>query len=150
MLKSKIQKIITKAVPEMADCNLEIPENKNFGHFSTNCALKLAKVLSGVEGKKPPMTIAGEFAKRISDSAPKNVFEKVEAVAPGFINFTLTNDFIQKEFVEIYKTISKQKGNPSSFLPSRGEDGRKSLRVQIIGPPLPFIGGGRKIASRSE
>ncbi len=41
--------------------------------------------------KKAPIMIANDVAAKLSDSA---VFEKVEAVAPGFLNLTLKKEFV--------------------------------------------------------
>lgn len=41
--------------------------------------------------KKAPIMIANDVAAKLSDS---KVFEKVEAVAPGFLNLTLSKDFV--------------------------------------------------------
>lgn len=41
--------------------------------------------------KKAPIMIANDVAAKLSDS---KVFERAEAVAPGFLNLTLNNDFV--------------------------------------------------------
>ncbi len=54
--------------------------------YQCNGALAAAKVY-----KKAPLAIAGEVVEVLSKS---NSYEKIEAVAPGFINIVLTSEFI--------------------------------------------------------
>jgi arginyl-tRNA synthetase len=79
-----------------APIELSVPDEELFGHYSTNFALRAAKG-NGV----PPLELAKEYAARIAAAAPAGFFQKVEAAAPGFINFWLSNATIQREFVAI-------------------------------------------------
>ena len=54
--------------------------------YQCNGAMALAK-----EAKCAPIKIANEVVEKLSDS---NVFERVEAVMPGFINLNLKGDFL--------------------------------------------------------
>ena len=47
------------------------------------------------------MELAKEFATRITAEAPAGFFQKVEAAAPGFINFWLSNETVQKELEKV-------------------------------------------------
>lgn len=75
-------------VKEWPAIELEVPADKNHGHFSCNIALRSAKTF-----RKPPVAIAEEFRQAITDALPDssldNVIEKVEVKNPGFINFFL-------------------------------------------------------------
>lgn len=103
MTKRKVLNLIKKADQRFAECELEIPQNKNFGHYSTNCALKLAKL----EGKNS-VELANELKNIILNQKEiSDIFEKIEVVSPGFINFYLTPQSIQKEFTQIYKNKEK-------------------------------------------
>ena len=53
--------------------------------------------------KKAPIMIANEVAAKLTDSS---VFEKVEAVAPGFLNLTLKNTFVG-EYIKGMRTEEK-------------------------------------------
>lgn len=68
---------------------LEIPADKQHGEFSTNIALKSAKLF-----KKSPMDLAGEFLSVFQEIAESESFKgeiaKVDIKKPGFINFFLT------------------------------------------------------------
>ncbi len=71
--------------------------NRGFGDYATNIALQLAKN----QGKNP-MDIAQEVIENLPEN---NLVKKAEAVAPGFINFTvkdseLINYFIQERQLE--------------------------------------------------
>ncbi|HUC31346.1 MAG TPA: arginine--tRNA ligase [Candidatus Paceibacterota bacterium] len=81
-----------------ADTRIEVsvPDGELFGHYSTNFALRQAK-LKGI----PPLELAKEYAARIAAAAPARFFQKVEAAAPGFINFWLSDATMQKEFAAI-------------------------------------------------
>ena len=90
MIRQKIKDLIN-----YPDAVIERPENKNFGDYSTNVALKLAK-----KEKKNPMDLAKEIAEKLASSQDA-IFAKIEAVPPGFINFTLSNGYLQKQISEI-------------------------------------------------
>jgi arginyl-tRNA synthetase len=106
MIKKQIEKLINKALGELnaPDFSVEIPTNKNHGDYSTNIAMVLARQL-----KKNPMQIAEEIAKKIKS----NNFKKIEPVKPGFINFFLSEKYLQKQLKTIlkkdYKNLKLQK-----------------------------------------
>ena len=69
---------------------LTIPKDDSHGDYSSNIALRLAKIL----GKNPleiAQEIVEEILKQVQDDGLKGI-EKVEAVAPGFINFYLSKE----------------------------------------------------------
>ena len=61
--------------------------------FQCNGAMAGAK-----QYKKAPIMIANDVAAKLADS---EVFESAEAVAPGFLNLKLTNDFVGKYVKEM-------------------------------------------------
>ncbi|MBO7333540.1 MAG: arginine--tRNA ligase [Lachnospiraceae bacterium] len=63
--------------------------------YQCNGAMALAK-----EAKCAPIKIANEVVEKLSDS---NVFERVEAVMPGFINLNLKGDFLADYVKEMSK-----------------------------------------------
>jgi len=83
-------------VPDGMAVELTVPDEPKFGHYATNVAMRIAHA----QGKKP-LELAEELARKIAASAPAGFFEKVEAVAPGFINFWLSKEELQKEFGEV-------------------------------------------------
>lgn len=60
--------------------------NRKFGHYQCNSAMKLTKLL-GV----PPRTIAEAVSQQLNDEP---MFAKVEVAGPGFINITLSNEYL--------------------------------------------------------
>ncbi len=73
------------------------PPKKEFGDFSTNFAMKIAKDL-----KINPFETARKIIAYISPNT--NFIEKVEVAGPGFINFYLNKQWIYTGLKEIYKT----------------------------------------------
>ena len=123
MLREEIKNLLEKAVykaiedeklpdfglPEKAQedfwrsVSVEHPENKDFGDYSSNAALRLAKIL-----RKPSMEIAEVIAAKISCAKEtKKYFAKAEAAKPGFINFYLSPDYLRKFIAEIIKKGDK-------------------------------------------
>lgn len=106
MIKTKIENYLKKAVKERIEIEVFTPENEQFGHYSTNVALKLAKIR-----KQNPMEAAEEIktalSHRIVANFKSDYFEKIEIAAPGFINFWLSGKTLQNEFKQIYKLGDK-------------------------------------------
>lgn len=99
MLKAKIVSLLQKAVGQKSfEPEVFVPENENFGHYSTNVALKLAPIK-----KQNPLKIAEEIVGLINKTSSKNFFEKIEITAPGFINFWLSQETIAGELKKIIK-----------------------------------------------
>ncbi len=107
MIRDDIKNLIKKATKlaqkkrvlpdfKIPEIHIEHPAEIVHGDYSTNLALKIAKVI-----KKNPM----ETAKLLSVSLKiyKEYFKKVEVAEPGFINFILSKDWLQKQVREILK-----------------------------------------------
>lgn len=97
-LLEKISSIIKTAVTNLnnivaVDVEIEVPRVKEHGDFATNVAMKLAKSL-----KQPPMKIAETLVETFQREKP--LFQKVEAVPPGFINFWINP-------AELARTVSQ-------------------------------------------
>lgn len=104
MLRDEIRKIIQGAVAKIMPpgtaapiFSIEIPENPEHGDYATAAAMTLAKAI-----KKPPMEIATEIKNQISN-IKDDVFEKIEAAEPGFINFWTKDDFLLKALGGVLK-----------------------------------------------
>ncbi|MEA3442318.1 MAG: arginine--tRNA ligase [Chloroflexota bacterium] len=87
------------ALPEII---IEHPQNPEHGDFASGLPLKLARSM-----KMPPMVIAQRIFEHIS---PPLEVDKVSVASPGFINFTLRDDWL-KEQVEMILTDSEAYGN---------------------------------------
>lgn len=77
---------------------LDVPKAKEFGHYATNVAMRLAKEL-----KSSPLDIATKFAQQLKLADKKGMFSSIEAVAPGFINFTLSQAYLASQLERIFK-----------------------------------------------
>jgi len=87
---------------------LERASEAQFGEYATNVAMRYAKELQSA-----PVTIAGELVDFLSKAELAGV-EKVEAVAPGFVNIYVTKKVLQAQ-VEAIVTAGTSFGE-SNFL----------------------------------
>jgi len=104
-MKEKIKKTLEDSVKtlfpgiKIQKFQIEHPERKELGDYSTNLAFLIAKEL-----KEKPI----EIANRIATSVKKEkIFERVEVKEPGFINFFFSLDFFFKELKKIFKKERK-------------------------------------------
>jgi len=95
-MSTEIITILKKIFGEDATIDVSVPDEELFGHYSTNFALRQAK-LKGI----PPLELAREYAAKIAAAAPAGFFQKVEAAAPGFINFWLSDVTMQRAFTKL-------------------------------------------------
>jgi len=76
-------------------------DKPDLGDYSTNGAFVLAK-----NENKDPMKVGEELAANLrKDKDLSDVFEKIEVAKPGFVNFFLKREFIQKQLADIYKNL---------------------------------------------
>jgi len=99
-LKETLAELIKKAViearqagklPELTlpEIAVERPQNPEHGDYASSISLKLARAAG-----TSPLAIAGEIAGYIKPSAE---IESVTVAPPGFINFTLKNDWLTRQ-----------------------------------------------------
>jgi arginyl-tRNA synthetase len=112
MIREEILNLIQKSIKELqkekvfpkfeiSEIRIERPEEKIYGDYSTNIAMIIAKQI----GKNPL-----EVAKRINwklEIGNWKFLDKVEVIKPGFINFFLSKDYLQKQVEEILKEGEK-------------------------------------------
>jgi len=84
---------------EFSEWSVNVNNQEGFGDYSSNIALKLAKIL-----KKTPIEIAKNIA--IHPNASENVFT-LSASQPGFVNFHISNDY----YLKILKLIINESEN---------------------------------------
>ena len=112
MIKDELAQLIEKAAAEaqsrklipavaMPDVVIERPQNPEHGDYACALPLKLARM-----AKMNPMKI-GEHIVGLIQCPPG--CEKVELVPPGFINISLTRDWLTEQV----KTILPLAGLPS-------------------------------------
>lgn len=66
--------------------NLEVPRNRDFGDFSTNAAMVMARTAG-----RPPRELATEISEKI---AKLDFVAETSIAGPGFINIKIKNDFL--------------------------------------------------------
>jgi arginyl-tRNA synthetase len=105
-MKKQIVEIINKAVLRlqqegsladfvMPEIVVDYPKTESFGDYSTNIAMILGKML-----KTNPLEIAENLKSQISNLKSVD-FEKIEVAAPGYINFYLSEKYLQDKVAEI-------------------------------------------------
>jgi arginyl-tRNA synthetase len=105
-MTNEIENLLKKIFGADAIVEISVPDEEFFGHYSTNFALRQAK-MRGV----PPLELAKEYAAQIAAAAPTGFFQKVEAAAPGFINFWLSEKTLQDEFKRVAADKKYGEGN---------------------------------------
>ena len=108
MIREEVRKLIEKIIIELQkekklekfdipEVKIERPEEKIHGDYATNVAMVIGKIV-----KKEPMEIAENVKCQISNI--KNlIFERIEVTKPGFINFFISREYLQKQVEEILK-----------------------------------------------
>ncbi len=113
MICQKIKNLIEKSVQklqkervlpgvEMPEIQVEHSEEKIHGDYATNIAMTITK-----EIKKNPMDIAYRVVEELKNLKTERFFEKIEVAKPGFINFFLSKEYLQKQVGEILKQGKK-------------------------------------------
>lgn len=98
----KLEEIVKKLTNYSINIELNRPNDSKNGDYATNIAMRLAKPLG-----KNPMEIAEEIVKELRFKIQDVGIEKVEAVKPGFINFYLSQEALQKAAEEILQHPEK-------------------------------------------
>ena len=119
MVRKEIKLLIKEALKEikkksktlsfsfdLEKLKIERPKEKSHGDYSTNIAFQLAK-----ETKENPMKIANFFVSVLKkkqmafkkQGKKLKLFEKIEAVSPGFINFFLSKEYCQIIIADLLK-----------------------------------------------
>ena len=103
-MTEKILKILKSIIKENVDMGVSASEKLGFGHYSSNVAFKLAKI----QGRSP-LQVAQDLSEKLSgpSTSSGSIFTKIEAAAPGFINFWLKPEIFQKELAVILKEKNK-------------------------------------------
>jgi len=98
-LKKYLQNLFDRTSEKLSflkeiDITFTVPNQKNFGDYSTNAAMLLSKII-----KKNPRQIAEEIVSAFDYDS--NIIQKVEIAGPGFINFYFTQSYIPQIISEI-------------------------------------------------
>lgn len=97
-MKELIAGILKHSIGEGGVEDVFVPERPEFGHYSTNIVLRLAKK----EGKNP-MVMAKDAVEKLKRDAPRDMFEKIEEIVPGFINFWISRAGLSEEFKKVLR-----------------------------------------------
>ena len=111
-MKEKIKLLVEKSIKELQkeglfpefkipEISVEKPNDKVYGDYAVNTALAIVK-----ETKKNPVEIANILSKKIKIKGGK-LFGKIEVAGPGFINFFISEKYLQKQIGEILKKKEK-------------------------------------------
>ncbi|OGC49025.1 arginine--tRNA ligase [candidate division WWE3 bacterium RIFCSPLOWO2_01_FULL_37_15] len=135
-IQSVLEQYIRKAVKqkynvELEKIHLEHPENEKWGDYATNVAMELAK-----EVKQSPMEIAKNICYEIRGyelsiteiDKKYKIFDNVDFVQPGFINFKLSKEWL---FNVLYLILADPEDYGSSEL---GNKKRIALEHSNVNP----------------
>ena len=109
-MKQEIKNLIKKTLKKLnyshsEEFSVDYPKVEGFGDYTTNIAMILAKGL-----KKNPIEVAESLKSGFNDLKKpdfEDIFEKIEVVKPGYINFYLSSGYLQKKVEEINKLGEK-------------------------------------------
>jgi arginyl-tRNA synthetase len=125
MIREKIKKLIQKSIKELqrgkifpefeiSEIKIEHPEERIHGDYSTNVAMVICRSgLTLISTRKDaekltPIEVAEILVTKLKGyKESHDLFEKIEAVSPGFINFFLSKEFLQKQVREALKDGEK-------------------------------------------
>ncbi|MCX6764063.1 MAG: arginine--tRNA ligase [Candidatus Moranbacteria bacterium] len=105
-MRKELENLLKKAVLELqlgdgTEVTVDYARHEKFGDYSSNVAMVLAKKLG-----KNPMEVADKISSWLSVHGSQQ-FEKNEVVKPGYINFYLSKEYLQKKVAEINKLGEK-------------------------------------------
>jgi arginyl-tRNA synthetase len=141
MVKQELARCLQQAVAEaqkrgdlaaavLPEVLIEHPQNPEHGDFASGLPLKLARAM-----KMSPMGIAEKVSEHI---VPPPQIEKIWTAAPGFINFTLRDDWLSTQ-VESVLAAGESYGNIDL-----GKNKRVQLEFVSVNPTGPLhVGHGR-------
>jgi len=112
MVREEIKKLIKESITKLQkqkkipvfnidEIKVEHPEQKIHGDYSANIAMIIAKKL-----KKDPIETAELLTESFKDKIP-DLFKRIKIVKPGFINFFVSNKYLQGQVKEILKKKEK-------------------------------------------
>jgi len=110
MIKDKIKNLIEKVILEaqkreelpsfkIPEISIEHPKDSRHGDYASNINMQLGSIC-----KRTPMDIGKILVdKPAVFKKAQDLFEKIEIVKPGFINFTLSKKWLQKQVGGVIK-----------------------------------------------
>ncbi len=129
-MRDKIISYLKKIVLKDIEINVTVPENEEFGHYSTNVAFQLAER----SGKKT-ISVAEDIVSQLRQEVPEEFFKKIEVAPPGFINFWIHDKALLSHLNHLLK-------KPNQW--GKSDVGRgKTVRVEYFQPnvaKIPHVG----------
>ncbi len=124
-VNQKVSAVFAKLGLDNKFANVKVSDRPDLSDFQCNGALALAK-----QERKNPREIATSIAAELQNDAD---FAKVSVDGPGFLNLTLSNEFIAKNMQEMLKDdrlgIEKDKNPHKIVMDFGGPNVAKSLHV---------------------
>jgi len=131
IIKALVQSVLPGQ--HRSSVEIEVPNNENYGDYSTNIALVLAK-----ETKKDPREIANKLKDELSRADNKRLMASISVLGAGFINFKLSDRTLTDNVRDIMRT-DRDYGRSK-----HGRDQRVLLEFVSANPTGPLhIGHGR-------
>jgi len=97
IIKQQVKQILQKKYLVDFDFQISYPPAVEMGDYSCNAPMVLAAIL-----KKNPIEIGKEIIKSVTPTFRSEI-DKIEIVKPGFINFYLSEKFLQENLKKILK-----------------------------------------------
>lgn len=99
-LENLFSQAVRQALPAVANYSpIVTPTNQaNFGDYQFNGAMQLSKLLKGLGQSMNPRDVAAAVVKAIPANS---IIEKMEVAGPGFVNITLSPNFIREQLVHL-------------------------------------------------
>ncbi|MBI3486118.1 arginine--tRNA ligase [Candidatus Daviesbacteria bacterium] len=98
-IEEDLKKTISKLGYESSDIVLSIPENIDFGDYTTNVALQLSKQ-NLANGEQSSVDIASKILEKFGHP---HYLERIEVAGPGFLNFFIKDELLIKNLGESIK-----------------------------------------------
>ncbi len=95
LIRAKTEQAIAAAFslpPEEAGADISPCAQEEFGHYQCNSPMRLAKSL-----KMAPRAVA----QKIIDHLDRSIYSKIEIAGPGFINLTLSAEFLSEQLQQV-------------------------------------------------
>ena len=106
VIKQCVEKAVEEVFPEVSEMpgfDVLVPPRAELGDYSANIAMILAKTL-----KRNPMEIAEAIAGELEK---EEIFERVEAAPPGYVNMTLSGKVFEEMLAKIIEKGALYGGN---------------------------------------
>lgn len=116
MLRNKLQQsiadVVHRAFPtaKFENINLTHPAQSEYGDYSTNIAMILAKQL-----EKAPQDVASSLASSLQeDDYISEISSDIKVAGPGFVNFYIKNDILWREAAQFIIQPTQHQDSPGS------------------------------------